>query len=151
MLREKDGWVEGVDGGGDFFGDGTGAPFLPGAAQSASSTCDPECQIANSASRAAIYFWYDVLASWAFWSNPLSSSGESSALTRAVFLIDFARMPKRSVESVSDSLYDEGEQLIIRVVREFPPKDSCRIRVSLESRYGICFAYINLLAVHKDV
>ena len=81
----------------------------------------------------------------------MSSNGESSALTRAVFLIDFARMPKRSVESVSDSLYDEGEQLMIKVVREFPPKDSCRIRVSLESRYGICLACINLLEMHKDV
>lgn len=81
----------------------------------------------------------------------MSSNGESSALTRAVFLIDFARIPKRSVESVSDSLYDEGEQLMIRVVREFPPKDSCRIRVSLESRYGICFAYIKFSAMHKYV
>lgn len=81
----------------------------------------------------------------------MSSSGESSALTRAVFLIDLARIPKRSVESVSDSLYDEGEQLMIRVVREFPPKDSCRILVNLESRYGICFAYLNLLAMRKHV
>ena len=55
MLREKGEWVEGVDEA-DFFGDGNGAPVLPGAAQSDSSTCAPERQIANSASRAAIYF-----------------------------------------------------------------------------------------------
>jgi len=43
---------------GDFFGgtDANGVPVLPGAAQSASSTCAPERQIANSASRVAIYF-----------------------------------------------------------------------------------------------
>lgn len=65
---------------------------------------------------------------------PLSSVAESSALMRAVFLIDLARMPKRNVPRVSDSLYDDGEQLMMRVVREFPPRDSCKIRVSLESR-----------------
>lgn len=26
---------------------------------------------------------------------------------------------------------------MMSVVREFPPRDSCRIRVSLESRYGM--------------
>lgn len=29
---------------------------------------------------------------------------------------------------------------MMRVVRELPPKDSWRIRVNFESRYGICFA-----------
>ena len=59
ILRENDEWVGGVDGVGGFFGeaeDANGTPVLPGAAQSASSTCAPERQIANSASRAAMYF-----------------------------------------------------------------------------------------------
>lgn len=45
----------------------------------------------------------------------------------------FARAPKRNVEMDSASLYDEGEELMISVVRELPPKDSCKIRVNLES------------------
>ena len=82
---------------------------------------------------------------------------------RALFLMLFARMPKRKVERVSASLYSHGEQLMMSVVRELPPSDSCRILqvkqvqryaqqgiaggdrpagstylVSFESRYGIC-------------
>jgi hypothetical protein len=87
-----------------------------------------------------MYFWKPELAVFAFWRRALSSKGESSALTRALFLMLFARMPKRSVESVSASLYDDGEQLMTSVVRELPPSDSCRMRVSFESRYGMCFA-----------
>lgn len=96
---------EGVGDVGAFFGSGgAGAPALSEVAHSACSTCPPERQMATSASRAAIYCWYLVLAAWAFARRPLSSRGESSALTRAVFLIDFARIPKRSVDSVSASL-----------------------------------------------
>jgi hypothetical protein len=32
----------------------------------------------------------------------------------------------------------EGEHATIIIVFEFPPSDSCRIRVSLELRYGTC-------------
>lgn len=60
--------------------------------------------MASSASSAAMYFWYDELAALAFARRALSSSGESSALTRAEFLMDFARIPKRRVERVSSSL-----------------------------------------------
>jgi hypothetical protein len=67
-------------------------------------------------------------------SSTLSSGNESSLLTRAWFLIDLARMPKRRVESVSASLYEAGEQLMMSVVRELPPSDSCRMRVNFESR-----------------
>ena len=81
-----------------------GAPAFSGVAQSACSTCPPERQIASSASSAAMYFWYDELAAFALESRFLSSSGESSALTRAVFLMDFARIPKRRVDRVSASL-----------------------------------------------
>jgi len=58
-------------------------------------------------------------------------------------------MPKRRVESVSDSLYDDGEQLMINVVRELPPSDSWRIRVNLESRYGICLAWRTVVVSEK--
>jgi hypothetical protein len=44
------------------------------------------------------------------------------------------RFPKRRVERVSASLKEEGEQLMTRVVRELPPSDSWRTRVSLLSR-----------------
>lgn len=47
-------------------------------------------------------------------------------------------MPNLSVEIVSASLYDEGEQLMISVVLELPPSDSWSMRVNLESRYGMC-------------
>jgi hypothetical protein len=99
MLRAGDGevdvamglfaWVEGA---------------LSGVAQSPGSTAPPDRQIASSASSASIYFWYLALAAVAFPSRPLSSSGDSSALTRAEFLMDLARIPKRRVESVSASL-----------------------------------------------
>lgn len=35
-------------------------------------------------------------------------------------------------------LYSIGETHAIIVVKAFPPMESCSIRVSLESRYGIC-------------
>lgn len=38
--------------------------------------------------------------------------------------MDLARIPKRSVERVSASLNEAGEQLIMSVVRELPPRDS---------------------------
>ena len=90
--------------------------------------------MASSASNAAMYCWNVAVAACDFLSNALSSVGESSALTRAEFLIDFARIPKRRVDSVSDSLYEAGEQLMIKVVLELPPSDSWRIRFSFESR-----------------
>ena len=36
-------------------------------------------------------------------------------------------------------MYDDGEQLMMTVVRALPPSDSCKSRVSLLSRYGMCF------------
>lgn len=46
-------------------------------------------------------------------------------------------LPKSNVDFVSDSLKLAGEQQIIMVVRALPPRDSCKILVSLESRYGM--------------
>lgn len=87
------------------------------------------------------YFWYDILASWAFWSKPLSSRGDNSALTCAMFLIDSAQIPKRRVDRVSGSFYEDGVQLMISVVQKFPPKDPCKMHLSLESSYSICLAW----------
>ena len=131
--------TEGVDGvgdgdvGGAFFG-AVPAAALSDVAHSDDGTFPPFLQTASSASRAVMYFWYDVFAAWAFTNRPFNSIGESSTLTRAVFLILFARIPNRRVESVSASLYEDGEQLMISVVLELPPRDSCNIRVSFESR-----------------
>lgn len=133
--------VEGVGDEVGFLETPTGGMGLSGVAHSPCSTDPPERHIASSASSACMYATCLVFASCALERSPLSSSGESSWLTRAVFLIDFARIPNRRVDKVSASLYAEGEQLMIRVVRELPPSDSCRIRVSFESRYGICFAW----------
>lgn len=49
--------------------------------------------------------------------------------------------PNRSVDFVSDSLYDDGEQQITIVVLQFPPNESWRILVILLSRYGT-YVYI---------
>lgn len=42
--------------------------------------------------------------------------------------------PNMRVDLVSASLKEEGEQQITMVVRQFPPSESCRIRVILLSR-----------------
>jgi hypothetical protein len=92
----------GVDGDGEvgaFLGAG-----LSDVAHSACSTCPPDRHMASSASSDSMYVLYFVLARFALDNIPLSSAGESSALTRAVFLMDLARIPNRRVERVSGSL-----------------------------------------------
>ena len=49
------------------------------------------------------------------------------------------RVPNKRVERVSSRLYSDGEQQIIIDVLQFPPRESFKIRVILESRYGTCF------------
>lgn len=61
---------------------------------------------------------------------------KSNANIQILFWPTYLR-PKSKVDLVSDSLNDAGEQQIIIVVRAFPPKDSCKIRVNFESRYGM--------------
>uniref|UniRef100_A0AAR2L301 Uncharacterized protein n=1 Tax=Pygocentrus nattereri TaxID=42514 RepID=A0AAR2L301_PYGNA len=60
-------------------------------------------------------------------------SAVSSRLIEAVFLIVLAL---RGIDLVSASLKPEGEQQMNMVVLQFPPRESCRIRVILLSRYG---------------
>mmetsp|Transcript_60278 Transcript_60278/g.155223 ORF Transcript_60278/g.155223 Transcript_60278/m.155223 type:complete len:209 (+) Transcript_60278:393-1019(+) len=49
-----------------------------------------------------------------------------------------ARVPKRSVESVSATCSVDREQFITSAVTELPPRESCSTRVSFELRYGTC-------------
>jgi len=90
-----------------------------------------------------MYALYFVLVIFALESSPLSSVGESSALTRAVFLIDLARIPKRRVERVSgrckmtETVNDEGGS---RVTTERFLKDTCKFRVTI----GICLSGVTL-------
>lgn len=51
----------------------------------------------------------------------------------ALFLIFLALTPNLRVEVVSSILSAAGEQLIISAVFEFPPSDSYKTLVSLES------------------
>jgi len=51
------------------------------------------------------------------------------------------------VETVSASLYEQGDAVTIKAVLEFPPRDSVRILVSFESLYGICFAFLEVSAL----
>jgi len=49
-------------------------------------------------------------------------------------LIFLAAVPNLRVVIVSASLYGEGEQVIISAVFEFPPRDSDKSLVSLDSQ-----------------
>lgn len=57
-----------------------------------------------------------------------------SLLIFALFFIFFALVPNLNVESVSDKFVKLGEHVIIKVVFEFPPRESERILVNFESR-----------------
>uniref|UniRef100_A0A4W2CTP8 Uncharacterized protein n=1 Tax=Bos indicus x Bos taurus TaxID=30522 RepID=A0A4W2CTP8_BOBOX len=68
-------------------------------------------------------------------------SAVNSRFTEAVFLMGVGdpatdRCPNIRVDLVSASLKLDGEQQMNIVVRQFPPKESWRIRVILLSRYG---------------
>ena len=62
------------------------------------------------------------------------------SLTRAKFFTFLARAAKRRVESVSAKCLVAGATLQITVVLAFPPRLGARMRVSLESRNGMCVA-----------
>ena len=55
-----------------------------------------------------------------------------------LFLILRARSAYRNVEIVSSKFVSAGDTQAIIKVCEFPPKESCKSRVNLESRYGMC-------------
>jgi hypothetical protein len=58
-------------------------------------------------------------------------------------------LPNSSVDFVSDSLKEAGEQQMMIVVLALPPSDSCKILVSLESRYGMWdFCNKNIYVTH---
>mmetsp|Transcript_12588 Transcript_12588/g.29794 ORF Transcript_12588/g.29794 Transcript_12588/m.29794 type:complete len:331 (-) Transcript_12588:950-1942(-) len=60
----------------------------------------------------------------------------STRLAVAVFEMFRACVAYRSVLMVSSALKSAGLTQAIMIVREFPPRESCRSRVSFESRYG---------------
>ena len=62
--------------------------------------------------------------------------GGNTLITTLLSQICTNLCPNISVDFVSDSLYEAGEQQMIIVVLAFPPKLSCKIRVSLLSLYG---------------
>ena len=66
------------------------------------------------------------------------SASLPSWLTIGLFLILRARSAYLNVETVSSKFVSAGETQAIIKVCEFPPKESCKSRVNLESRYGIC-------------
>ena len=68
----------------------------------------------------------------------LSNASLGSSLTRGLFLIYLARCAYRRVDNVSSQLQFAGEHAAIITVLVLPPRESCRRRVSLESRYGMC-------------
>ena len=106
----------------------------------------PPC-FSSSCSRTTTCILY-VSISYSAFSNSLRSSGMVySLLTFALFLIERALWPKRQVESVSWSLKGLGEQVTIRHVFELPPRDSLSIRVSFDSRYGICEIFLSVKAL----
>lgn len=79
-----------------------------------------------------ISFSLSILA-FVFDSSASSSFADLWEFAIGVFLIALARFPKRRVDNVSRSLYELRDQVITRQVREFPPIDSCKIWVNLES------------------
>ena len=94
--------------------------------QDSLSTLPPARHVLTSSSSDAACSRTAASSATVFLSSAFSSAGDISTLTLALFLIDLARIPKRNVDSVSASLYVAGEQLMMSVVREFPPRDSAR-------------------------
>ena len=62
------------------------------------------------------------------------------------FFIFLALEPNLSVLKVSASLKGCGDSVIIKHVFEFPPSDSDKILVNLESLYGIWDAFLSVRA-----
>lgn len=69
---------------------------------------------------------------YAFYSICWSSPTVSYLFIFALLLTFFALTPNLKVETVSCKFVGCGEQVITRVVLELPPRDSCRILVSLD-------------------
>mmetsp|Transcript_19 Transcript_19/g.33 ORF Transcript_19/g.33 Transcript_19/m.33 type:complete len:237 (+) Transcript_19:1309-2019(+) len=95
----------------------------------------------------SMYFAWMSMAFSAFCSNASSSSTVRAWLTTALFWIAFARLPNRSVLRVSCALNELGETLMTSQVLALPPRDSWSMRVSLESRYGMCVDFPSVKAL----
>lgn len=60
-----------------------------------------------------------------------------------LFLMFRARFAYLSVLIVSTKSRSHGDTQAIMIVREFPPRESCKSRVNFESRYGIWSAFLD--------
>lgn len=97
-------------------------------------TCTFPCTLRSVSCSSLICFANSVLMSRDVFSSRLSSSSVSSRLIFGRFRIFCEESPKRRVDIVSCRLRLEGEHARINVVTELPPIESCRMRVSLDSR-----------------
>ena len=70
----------------------------------------------------------------------------NSRLILGLFLMFLALDPNLNVLKDSRSLNGCGEHVTIKHVFEFPPRDSERILVNLDSLYGICVAFLSVKA-----
>ena len=59
-------------------------------------------------------------------------------LTFAVFVTSLAHVAKNKVFLDCSTCVRAGLMVQMMAVLAFPPKESCKIRVSFESRYGMC-------------
>merc|ERR550537_892954 len=65
-----------------------------------------------------------------------------------LLVLDFLRAcTDRHVPTDSSTLYFDGDRQIIKVVRELPPIASWSIRVSFESRKGMCLIFGSVIAL----
>ena len=78
-----------------------------------------------------LYFWRSLMAPVFIW---------------GLFFIFYAFDPYLRVLRDSCLFWTCGETVTIMHVFELPPRESARIRVSLDSRYGKCWAYGSLNA-----
>jgi len=122
---------------------------------SSALTVSPALHLLSSASSTSTLPLRRATFSFSFSYRRFHSSAVNSSLTVTTFLTVLALLPKSNVDLVSDSLKLAGEQQITIVVLAFPkkpsvivvfqkltgkrspPRDSWRIRVNLESLYGI--------------
>ena len=77
----------------------------------------------------------------------LMRATRGSWLTTALFLMRLARWAKRSDEMDSAPQILAGVTLQIITVTALPPRLSCRRRVSLDDRYGICVTRFDVSAL----
>ena len=72
-------------------------------------------------------------------SSATTPASSATSLTRTRFTTRAARSAKPRLDRVSEADQAAGEMVTITPVRLLPPKEACSRRVSLLSRYGMCW------------